>query len=135
MEEQMTHEAPVHKEELLVTALTCKLGKGNEAIHFHQSGLSVDGCELTFQCLAEQCADSLLEGTGKHLMESYVIMYEGEAHRCIYQRQALKFSQDVTELNAVFLEELAACGHMEKDVLHHDICARHAADRLCALKA
>ena len=59
-------------------------------------------------------------------MQSGVVVYHCELHGGVHKSHALELMHYVAQFNAVFLEESAASGRVEEQVLHHKVCSRSA---------
>ena len=129
----VAHVATVDKEVLVRPLLAGGLGLGHEAAYPYQGGLHLQGEELLVHLLSEHGHHALPQRHGREVQEFDVIVQQGERHGGMHQRDALELGHDVGEFGAVGLEELAACRHVEEEVLHQEIAAAGAGRRLLAL--
>ena len=84
------------------------------------------GASWLSRFFAEEGADSLLEGATHEFVQSGVVVYHCELHGGVHKSHALELMHYVAQFNAVFLEESAASGRVEEQVLHHKVCSRSA---------
>lgn len=87
---------------------------------------------MRVQVVFPDVGDALLEGTGPQV-DGTRTGADGHAQVIVDQRQALELAHYGGQLHAVRLQELAACGHVEEEVAHHDVGAGGAYGRFLYL--
>ena len=113
VKERVTHIASVDEEKLLGTAFFGISGHTDETVDFHKRRFSGYGSDSAADTFAEQRAYALFQRAVAELMQSYIIMNQGEVDICIHKSQTLELAHYMAEFNAVFLKKLAARRHVE----------------------
>ena len=116
--------ALVHKEILLASGLLGKLRFDDVTLDAHTLGLLLDRQQSLFVIGAKQAHNALLEIARIEMIQFLAVAGQCKANFRIHQRDASKFLHDMPQFSLRRFEEVAPCGHVEKQVLNGERRAR-----------
>ena len=119
-ERGMLDKAMVDEKVLLAAGFAGEFGFGDVACDVGDVGLLVDGAEPFAVAVAEELADAFGKVACTEVVEQASVAGEGVVDVVVGEGYALEDFLDVAELNAVFFEEVTACGDVEEEVLDGD---------------
>lgn len=121
-------EAVVDKEVLIATGFFGGFGFADEAVDVEVVGIFLNADEPGIVLVSQDLDDALFEGAFFEVKEFLSVVGEGEEHLGECEGHADEFVYDVSHFCGVAFEEVAACGHVEEEVLHGDAGAGGCCD-------
>jgi len=118
---RMAHVSAVDKEILMSAFLLCRLRLAHKAMDATERCLNLHGQEILIESVAEDVDDTLSQSAGPQVEQFRVVAVKPEDDIGIDEDDALEGRQDIVQLGVVGLEELTSGGHVEEEILHHEV--------------